>query len=492
MAIITIKKAVFLLLFILLISNNSFAKTDINKFNPSISVGLTYTDNVDLSHSNEESDLVLRVTPSLGTGITTEGSRLRTQLNYSVSGLSYESNSDSNDIYHNLSSSATAEIVKNSIFLDGFANTRQVLLDQNTSASSDNISGSDNLTNTYTYGLTASWKKKWRNYATSDISYGYNEAKFGGGSSGSDSSGNQINALLASGPKFSQYFWDLNYNYNKTSYDSDSPDTTSKLYYVTLGYHYSRLLDLRVRLGYEDYDDAFEIDSNGNRTNNDNGGFGWTIGGNWHPSPRTSLDASWGERAFGRTAFLDFSHRMKRLTWQVNYSDDITNSRGQLIENSQAINDINANPDNNQDTNINNIDVPLATFNPNLRLTRRLTGSASYRFSKSTFSLRVYAERIFYDDTDNENNDNQGASLDWRFRLGGKTSMSTRLSWDRLKDLDVDNTQNRKGLSWSLNRTFSPTLSGRIEYRYTNNDADLLESEYDENRITATISKSYR
>ncbi|MCK5663472.1 MAG: TIGR03016 family PEP-CTERM system-associated outer membrane protein, partial [Thiotrichaceae bacterium] len=312
MAITINKKAVYILSLTMLASLNGFAKAEVNKFNPSISVGMTYTDNVDLTHTNKDSDLVLRVTPGLGTGITTEGSRLRTQLNYSVSGLSYESNSSSNDFYHNLSSSATAEIVKNAIFLDGFANTRQVLLDQNTSASSDNISGSDNLTNTYTYGLTASWKKNWERYATSDISYGYDEVKLSGGE---DSTGNQINFHLANGPKFTQYFWDLNYNYNETRYDSDSPDTTTKIAYVTLGYHYSRLLDLRIRLGQEDYDDTVDD------------GFGWTIGGNWHPSPRTSLDASWGERAFGRTAFLDFSHRRKRITWQLNYSDEITNSR---------------------------------------------------------------------------------------------------------------------------------------------------------------------
>ncbi len=477
MAITINKKAVYILSLTMLASLNGFAKAEVNKFNPSISVGMTYTDNVDLTHTNKDSDLVLRVTPGLGTGITTEGSRLRTQLNYSVSGLSYESNSSSNDFYHNLSSSATAEIVKNAIFLDGFANTRQVLLDQNTSASSDNISGSDNLTNTYTYGLTASWKKNWERYATSDISYGYDEVKLSGGE---DSTGNQINFHLANGPKFTQYFWDLNYNYNETRYDSDSPDTTTKIAYVTLGYHYSRLLDLRIRLGQEDYDDTVDD------------GFGWTIGGNWHPSPRTSLDASWGERAFGRTAFLDFSHRHKRITWQVNYSDDVTNSRGQLIDNSQAINDINANPDENQNSNINDINVPLATFNPNLRLTRRLTGSASYQFSKSTFTLSLYAERLYFDDADNKDNDNRGTSLDWGFRIGGKTSMNTRLSWDSLEDVTVNNTQNRTTLDWSLSRTFSPTLTGNIGYRYTNNDADLKTSEYDENRVFVNLSKSYR
>ena len=477
------KNAAFILLLTILLSHSVLAEVKINKFSPSISAGMTYTDNVNLTHTDEESDLVYRWNADLssgGAGISTQGSRLKTQLNYNISGLSYNQDNDLNDINHDLSATANAEIVKNAVFLDAFANTRGVLLDQNKNASSDRVSGSQNLTDTYTYGLKASWKKNWDNYADSNISYDYNQVRFGGGASGSNSTGNSINLVLASGSKFSRYFWDLNHNHNETSYDNDSPDTTTETSYVTLGFHYTRSLDLRVRLGYEDYDNTVD------------NGFGWTIGGNWHPNPRTTLDASWGERAFGRTAFLDFSHRRKRITWQLNYSDEITNSRGQLIANSQAINDVNANPDDNQNANSNNSDVPLATYNSNLRLTRRLTGSASFQYTRSSFNLRLYAERLYFDDADNKDNENYGSSLNWGYRLGGKTSMNTRLFWDSLEDLGINNKQNRTGLSWSLSRTISPRLSANIGYVYTNNDADLRESEYDENRITASISKSFR
>ena len=120
------KRAAYILPLIILVIHNVFAEAEISKFNPSISAGLIYTDNVDLTHTNKDSDLVFRVTPSLGSaGISTQGSRLTTQLNYSVSGLSYESDTSNNDLYHNLSSSATAEIVKNAVFLDGFANKRK-------------------------------------------------------------------------------------------------------------------------------------------------------------------------------------------------------------------------------------------------------------------------------------------------------------------------------------------------------------------------------
>jgi len=479
---ITIKKnAAFILLLIILLSNSVSAGVEIKKFTPSISTELIYTDNVNLTSTNKESDTVFRVDVNpFPSGISTQGSRLRTQLDYTISGLSYSKDNNLNDLNHNLSATAEAEIVKNAVFLDAYANTRGVLLDQNKSASSDRVSGSENLTDTYTYGLTTSWNKNWGNYASSDFSYDYNEVKFGGGSSESNSTGNSINLVLASGSKFNRYFWDLNYNHDETSYDNDSPDTTTDTSYVTLGYHYTRSLDLRVRLGFEDYDDSVDD------------GFGWTVGGNWHPNPRTTLDASWGERAFGRTAFLDFSHKHKRSTWQVNYSDEITNSRGQLIANSQSINDINANPDDNQNANSNNIDVPLATYNPNLRLTRRLTGSTSFQYTRSSFTLRLYAERLYYDDADNKDNDNYGTSLDWGYRLGGKTSMNTRLFWDKSEDLGIANKQNTTGISWYLNRTLSPTFTARIGYDYTNNDADLKSSEYDENRITASISKTFR
>lgn len=440
-----------------------------------ISGSMDYTDNVNLTKSKTESDLVFGVSPSVG--LTTEGSRLRTQLNYSMTGLSFNKTSGNDDIYHNLSSSANAEIIKNAIFLDGFANTRQVLLDQNKNASSDLVSGSQNTTTTYTYGLTPSWHKKWDNYATSDLSYSYDQVRLSGGNSGdnSNSTGNGFNFTLASGTAFNQYFWDFNYNHNKTTYDGGSPNTTTETYYTTLGYHYSRLLDLRIRLGQENYDDTVDD------------GFGWTVGGNWHPSERTSLDASWGERAFGRTAFLDFSHRRKRITWKINYSDDVTNSRGQLIENSQTINDANANPGDA----LNNVNTPLSTYNPNLRLTRRLTGSASYQMSKSSFTLALYAERLYFEDADDKDNNNYGTSLNWSLNLGGRTSMSSSVSWDRLDDLDIGNTQRRKELSINFNRSLTRSVTGSIGYTFQKNDADLSTSEYEENRITATLSKSF-
>jgi len=70
--------------------------------------------------------------------------------------------------------------------------------------------------------------------------------------------------------------------------------------------------------------------------------------------------------------------------------------------------------------------------------------------------------------------------------------MNTVLSWDSLEDVSAANTQERTAFSWSLSRTFSPTLTGNVGYTFTNNDADLRTSEYDENRIFINVSKSYR
>lgn len=481
------KNAVIFCLLVSGISNaQAFSNVDMTA---GISGNMYYTDNVDLTDTNEESDLVMRITPRIG--VTTEGSRLRTQLNYSVSGMSYNQTSGNNDVYHNLSSTANAEIVKNSIFLDGFANTRQVLLDQNKNASSDQVSGSQNTTTTYTYGLTPTWKKKWGNYADSELSYAYNEVKFGGGSNQSDSTGDRIHFLMSSGTKFAQYFWDLNYDHNETTYDSSSNstnarDTKTETSYVTLGYHYSRQLDVRTRLGYENYDNTVDD------------GFGWTVGGNWHPNERTSLDLSLGERAFGKTAAIDFSHRTRRITWKINYKDDVTNSRGQIINNSQAINDANANPDPNAPPNVN---VPLSTYNPNLRLTRRLTSSAAYKFSKSTVTLSVYAEAIYYEDADRKDNNNQGIALDWNLRMNSRTSFLTGISWDKLdqransnsliNNNQIGNKQDRTRLFFRFTRQLNSDLSGSIGYTYRKNNADLSTSEYTENRISATLSKRF-
>ncbi|MCW8930344.1 MAG: TIGR03016 family PEP-CTERM system-associated outer membrane protein [Gammaproteobacteria bacterium] len=437
---------------------------------PSIRVGAGYSDNIELEHDNERSSFYTNITP--GIIFKKDGARVKTLLDYSASGTMYTSESDLNDVQHRLFANAESELLKHSVFLDMNATISQQTLDNNLSSSPDGISGSSNLTQTYTYAFSPYWKKKWQSYAESTLRYNYDEVKYSGSDrSGDDNKSNSIALNVESGKAFTRYFWDFDYEYQDISYDR-SGDTNSETYKVRLGYHYSRKLDLTMTTGYEDYDDR-----NGNRND---GGTGWRIGAIWTPTQRTNLELEVGHRFFGNTYLLDFTHRSRRLSWHFRYDDSITDSRNEIINNN-----------NSQQTNPNGTIVPLSNVTDQYYLNRRYVGDVSYSYKKSTITLGVFDERRYYQDSDEKDEEDIGADLSWNFNIGRRTNMITQYSWHQLEDARLNNTQDRNIVSWSLNRRLTPTMSGVLKLSYSDNDADIKRDEYTENAISLYINKNF-
>ncbi len=438
---------------------------------PTLTVGAGYSDNIDREHSNEKSSTYTSVAP--GIKFSKEGSRVKSILDYTINGLFYSSESDLNDVQHDLYANVESELVKHSIFLDLNATISQQILDNNKNASSDGVSGSNNLTQTYTYGFAPSWKKKWQNFAESTLQYDYNEVTYSGSNNGNDSQQNKITLNVESGKKFTRYFWNFDYDHSDVSYDR-SRDTSSEAYKLKLGYHYSRKLDFTLSTGYEDYDDG-----------RDDGGTGWRAGVIWDPTPRTNLEFEAGHRFFGNTYLLDFKHRSRRFTWHFKYDDSITDTRSDVINNN-----------NNQQETPDGIIVPLTNFTAQYHLSRRMTGDVSYQHKKSTITLGVFNEKRYFEDSDQNDEDDIGLDLSWSLNIGRRTSMNTRLSWEQLDKKRDNNTQDRNTqdritFSWSLNRSLTPTMSGVLRLSYSENDADIKTDEYKENAISLHLTKTF-
>ena len=81
---------------------------------------------------------------------------------------------------------------------------------------------------------------------------------------------------------------------------------------------------LLAQVGYENYEyqRASDLRQRGCR---------WSAGFDWAPSPRTHLAATAGERFFGNTYFLDFSHRTRLTTWSAGYSENVTTTRTEFF-----------------------------------------------------------------------------------------------------------------------------------------------------------------
>lgn len=438
------------------------------EFEPSIRVGTGYSDNIDLEHTNERESAYGIVAP--GIKFVKDGARVKSYVDYSVTGLLYASESDLNDIQHRLYANALSEIVEQSIFLDLNARVTQELLNNNRNASSDGISGSDNLTETYSYRIAPSWEKSWGNFVNSELKYNYNELHFKN-SSRSDSVGQKTTLALDSGKAFNQYFWNFDYVYEDIDYDTRR-DSNGEGYKILLGYHYSRKLDFTFTTGYEDYSDG--------RSDRDDSGNGWRVGADWNPSTRTHLNVELGHRFFGDTYLLDFTHRGRRLTWHFKYDDTITNTRTEIIENGEGA-----------VTNPDGTVTPLSNFNSLYYLSRSYVGDVSYSIRKSIFTLGMYQDRRYYADSDRKDEEDIGVNLGWDLKIARRTNLNTGISLSKLDNKLSNNTQKRKTLIVSLSHQLTHDMFGDVRLSYRDNDADFERDEYTENAISVNLTKRF-
>lgn len=469
---------VFVIVIVSMWPASLWAKSE-NTIQPRISAGLTYSDNIDLTHEHELEETVLSITP--GISLQRRGAKLESRLDYQFSGLFYHSDSDKDDVKHRLSASSLAELYK-TIYLDMDANVSQQALDPTKSGDAEGISGSSNLTETYTYGISPYWNKNWDNYLKSQLRFSYNEVKFENDSRNStglnlsnDSKEHSATLKLDSGQYFRHIFWSINYNFSETDYDI-SPSTQVQNAQVTLGYSYSRQLDMRVSTGYEEYD------SEDNLNTGINNGENWSAGLSWRPNSRNSLDLDFGRRPFGKSYGFNYKRLGRRINWFVSYGENVVNQRNQIREGARAL----------LEQPQEFVASPIANINSTgLFISKKLSNNFSYSYRKSTINWGLFLERRYFQEADSENEQNFGSSLSWQYNLGKRMTMSTSLNWQYNENADSGNEQKNTRFNWNLSRKISRTLSGNIAYSYGDNNADVIEDEYSENKFLINLSKSF-
>ncbi|NJO13685.1 MAG: hypothetical protein HC872_09730 [Gammaproteobacteria bacterium] len=97
------------------------------EFTPSIELGATWTDNIELSPQSEDTEYVAEVMP--GFVLTQEGRRVKSQLNYALRNFFYQKESSRDTSFHEASASFNAEVVRDLFFIDADAGYTQQIID---------------------------------------------------------------------------------------------------------------------------------------------------------------------------------------------------------------------------------------------------------------------------------------------------------------------------------------------------------------------------
>lgn len=119
---------------------------------PRVRLTETFTDNVDLSASNKQSDLITAFAP--GIRITANTTRLRLNFDYELVGYLYAKNSDYSNFQNYLNTFGTLEAIDNWLFLDFSGYITQQAISPFGVQSTSNANISNNRTQTQTYRLS--------------------------------------------------------------------------------------------------------------------------------------------------------------------------------------------------------------------------------------------------------------------------------------------------------------------------------------------------
>jgi uncharacterized protein (PEP-CTERM system associated) len=439
-----------------------------------VSANLTFTDNSNLSEGGKESDVIVSVTPNIS--FTGKGGRANVKFAGSLQVDDRGQGEDS--INPRIQADADAELVRNLVFIDANARASQNALNPFTSGSSDTASDSENVTTTYSYSISPYVKSRLKGYANFEARYTWDQM-FHTAETAGDSSAQAVALSLDSGNKFRSFTWGLQGDYKKV--DAESSDSDFKSADVNLGYKFSRKWQVRASAG-EEWNDFTSARS-------ETDGVRWDFGIIWTPSRRTSLDIGYGERFFGSTPSLDFSHRSRRSTFKAGYSRELTDARTLIMEQELYIlvDDVTGLPIVDPVTGYPVIiSRDVAVINDTTLVNERFDASYTLKGKRSTLNIRADHSEQIYQDATGDGSKLMGISVGVDRQLDGKTSANTDVSWRR-SESTAGEQADTASLQVGLSRELGPKTHLNVNYRYTERDSETTGDSYDENRVTVGL-----
>lgn len=465
------------------------------RFEPTLTTAATYTDNANQSATDPDNALILSGTP--GFTLRSEGSRrVQASLHYGATAVMRFGDDESDDLYHNLNAVGKAELVEDFLFVDGTARVSQELISLLGSPADAEVNDANRAT-VGAYSISPYVQKRLGTWAYAQARYTKSGAMFENDVA-ADSNSNAFKASLSSGTRFDDLSWSLDYSIRETDY-RDSADTTFERTSATLGYALSRKFRVFGTVG---------EDSNEYLSATDTDGSFYRVGFGWAPTRRTSFEASAGESYFGPTFGLSASHRTRDTRWDLRYSEDVSDISRMVTDysNLQAVNascpagTVLPETPNLLDLINARCDLDLffgSSLANNVFIAKQLTAGVSWDVGlRTTMSVRLSdLTREFQTTTQGEDRVQSVSGL-VNYRLSPRTSANGGLSFIR-NSLDSTATggaareDDIMSFDLGLNHRFTEQFNGALTYRHIERDSNAASADYEENRITASVTMRF-
>ena len=477
---------------LLLVSDGASASTEWT-FTPRMTVGQEWTDNAGFApRGAEESDFITLLRPSFT--LSGEGARAQLDLSYSWDNRFYWDDSDRDRSTHNLSGRGNAELVSESIFVDG-----SIRRSVRAESVFDPVTPRDQQETTR-YRVSPYWVWRVGRFADQEVRYVFDEARY----HRSDRQPQQVHRAqyrLDSGPQFGRTFWQLSSERTWDRFDDPERAKVDRFFNeATLGYQVTPSLRTSVSggEGWNRVEGRPRVDTQS-----------WRVNADWGITRNTQLQGSYGQfrdeideidqtnRREQRT--LALTHQAPRSTWRLSFAEARTDGLGRALDPETT------------DLELFLVELGLLDGEDFIVDDERITfaetwrGSWDYRTGPHVFQVELTQQEVDEEFSVGE----EGVSDDqvererrisgrWGWSFGARTDANLRGVYRQIEGRDVQNQERESeeyrvsvGLSRSLGRRTSGDLDF-IHRQRVEQEEDMASSERRrENRISARLTMEF-
>ncbi|MCG5528464.1 TIGR03016 family PEP-CTERM system-associated outer membrane protein [Halorhodospira halophila] len=493
---------------LLLVSDGASASTEWT-FTPRMTVGQEWTDNAGFApRGAEESDFITLLRPSFT--LSGEGARAQLDLSYSWDNRFYWDDSDRDRSTHNLSGRGNAELVSESIFVDG-----SIRRSVRAESVFDPVTPRDQQETTR-YRVSPYWVWRVGRFADQEVRYVFDEARY----HRSDRQPQQVHRAqyrLDSGPQFGRTFWQLSSERTWDRFDDPERAKVDRFFNeATLGYQVTPSLRTSVSGGdgWNRVEDQPQVDTQS-----------WRVNADWGITRNTQLQGSYGQfkdeiderdqtnRREQRS--LTLTHQAPRSTWRLSYSEARADGLGRSIDEIGVLTF-----DDSPPGSVGFEIVDRETDREQISFTEVWRGSWDYSTGPNTFRLEVSRRKTDRDfdlvstvDADDIDDDvfeedsvdrDWGVTGSWTWAFGARTQANLRGTARRLEgateqiERGGDTTeQERETDEWrvslGLSRSIGRRTSGDLDFshRQSRQQVDEDSERRRENRISARLTMEF-
>ncbi len=471
---------------------------------PTLSVVETYTDNVSLTpDATKQSDWVTQVIP--GISITATGARLKFNATYAPEVTYYAQGKRDNQVYQRGNATGSAELAKQLLFVDAGARVDQYNVSLQGPLTTSNVNTTGNRTTAKTFFVSPYLLRDFGSAVRAEARFNYSVANSDGTAALANSVAERINLRLSSGPGYKLLTWNLAYSKEIIDYETGA-DTDIEVSTLNARRLITPTVGLLAQGGYEYYKRGPIPPTEGPS---------WSAGLDWTPSPRTHVAATAGQRFFGNTYSLDFTHRARLTTWSAGYSENVTTTRSEFfipattstagyldtlfssrfpdpVARQKAVEEFIA-----RTGLAPSLSAPINIFTTQLFLVKSWNASAGILGVRNVLIANVFgltSEGLAGDlvlPTAPNTSIQIGTSVLWNWRMTARNAWNLAAAYRRNESPNTGEIAYLTHVTMGLTRQFQPRLSGALNYRRQQNDSNFAGSDYTENAVFASLQMRF-